>query len=285
MKYYFIDFYKCEYSVCLMCRTLEISKSSYYKWVQGGRKTARTNYRALTAKIKSIHKGSRRTYGSPRIFETLKSMGEKVSKNTVAKLMKENDIRAKTKKKFKATTNSKHNLQVSPNLLDRNFSPKTINIAWCGDITYIHTEEGWLYLATVIDLCSRRIVGWSMSERINKSIVVDALSMAIGRRSLKDDIIFHSDQGSQYCSKDFRVLLKANGFKQSMSRKGNCWDNAVAESFFSSLKKDLVFDERFKTRNEARRKIFKYIEYFYNQKRIHSTLDFKSPIEYELNVA
>lgn len=285
MKYYFIDFYRGEYSVCLMCRVLEISKSSYYKWVQGGRNKSSIKYKTITDKIKNIHKESRKTYGSPRVFEELKKMGEKISKNTVAKLMKENDIRAKTKKKFRVTTNSKHNLQVSPNLLDRDFSPKSINMAWCGDITYIHTEEGWLYLSTVIDLFSRRIIGWSMSERMNKSIVIDALNMALGRRSLQENIIFHSDQGSQYCSKEFRVILKNNGFKQSMSRKGNCWDNAVAESFFSSLKKDLVFHERFETKNEARRKIFEYIEYFYNQKRIHSTLDFKSPIEYELDIA
>lgn len=285
MKYKFIDVERSLYSISLLCRVLEISKSSYYKWVGNNRSSKIDEYEALVSKIEKLHNDSRNTYGSPRIFQKLKKAGEKVSKNTVAKLMSKNNIKAKTKKKFKITTDSKHNLNISPNLLARNFSPERPNQAWCGDITYISTNEGWLFLATVIDLYSRKIIGWSMNKRMKKSLVVDAMKMAIGQRKIDHNLIFHSDRGSQYCSYDFRKILKFNHISQSMSRKGNCWDNAVAESFFSTLKKDLVFHENFETRNEAKRKIFEYIEVFYNRERIHSVLDFKSPIEYELNVA
>lgn len=285
MKYKFIDVERSLYSIRLLCRVLEISKSGYYKWVGNKRFSKKDEYRALVDKIEKIHSDSRKTYGSPRVFQKLKKAGEKISKNTVAKLMNENNIMAKTKKKFKLTTDSKHNLNVSPNLLARNFNPENINEAWCGDITYIHTNEGWLFLATVIDLYSRKIIGWSMNKRMKKSLVVDAMNMALGQRKTATGVIFHSDRGSQYCSNEFRKVLKRNSIMQSMSRKGNCWDNAVAESFFSTLKKDLVFHEEFETREEAKRKIFEYIEVFYNRERIHSVLDFKSPIEYELNVA
>lgn len=285
MKYKFIDVERSLYSIRLLCRVLEISKSGYYKWVGNNRFSKKDEYRALVDKIEKIHSDSRKTYGSPRVFQKLKKAGEKISKNTVAKLMNENNIKAKTKKKFKLTTDSKHKLNVSPNLLARNFNPESINEAWCGDITYIHTNEGWLFLATVIDLYSRKIIGWSMNKRMKKSLVVDAMKMALGQRKTAVGLIFHSDRGSQYCSREFRKVLKRYGIKQSMSRKGNCWDNAVAESFFSTLKKDLVFHEEFETRAEAVRKIFEYIEVFYNRERIHSVLDFKSPIEYELNVA
>jgi putative transposase len=285
VKYKFIDVERSLYSIRLLCRVLEISKSGYYKWVGNKRFSKKDEYRALVDKIEKIHSDSRKTYGSPRVFQKLKKAGEKISKNTVAKLMNENNIMAKTKKKFKLTTDSKHNLNVSPNLLARNFNPENINEAWCGDITYIHTNEGWLFLATVIDLYSRKIIGWSMNKRMKKSLVVDAMNMALGQRKTATGVIFHSDRGSQYCSNEFRKVLKRNSIMQSMSRKGNCWDNAVAESFFSTLKKDLVFHEEFETREEAKRKIFEYIEVFYNRERIHSVLDFKSPIEYELNVA
>lgn len=285
MKYKFIDVERSLYSISLLCRVLEISKSSYYKWVGNNRNSKTDEYEALVSKIEKLHNDSRKTYGSPRIFQKLKKAGEKVSKNTVAKLMSKNNIKAKTKKKFKITTDSKHNLNISPNLLARNFSPERPNQAWCGDITYISTNEGWLFLATVIDLYSRKIIGWSMNKRMKKSIVIDAIEMALGQRKVTEGLIFHSDRGSQYCSGEFRKVLQKNNIIQSMSRKGNCWDNAVAESFFSTLKKDLVFHEEFETRNEAKRKIFEYIEVFYNKERIHSVLDFKSPIEYELNVA
>lgn len=268
-----------------MCRCLELSKSAYYKWLSERDERQERKNRPIVETVKEIHEDSRQTYGSPRVFQKLKSMGVQISLNTVARIMQKNSLRAKTKKKFKVTTDSKHNLAVAPNLLDRNFSPELLNTAWCGDITYIWTDEGWLYLATVIELKSKKVIGWSMNKRMKKSIVIDALDMAISARSFNGGLIFHSDRGSQYCSNDFKKLLTKNRIIQSMSRKGNCWDNAVAESFFATIKKDLIFHENFNTRNEARKKIFEWIEYFYNQFRSHSSLGYKSPVDYELDVA
>ena len=190
MKYKFIDVERSLYSIRLLCRILEVSKSSYYKWVGNNRSSKEDEYRSLIDKISKLHSDSRQTYGSPRIFQKLKQAGEKISKNTVAKLMNENNIQAKTKKKFKVTTDSKHSLNISPNLLARNFNPENINQAWCGDITYIHTKEGWLFLATVIDLYSRKIIGWSMNKRMKKSLVVDAMNMALGQRITTAGLIF-----------------------------------------------------------------------------------------------
>jgi len=195
--------------------------------------------------------------------------------------MRRNDIRAKQKKKFKATTNSKHNLPVAENLLERQFSVDQPNAAWVGDITYITTEEGWLYLATWIDLCSRKIVGWSMAPRMTADIVVDAFRMALFRQKGEAPNLVHSDRGSQYASEVFRGELQKHGCKQSMSRKGNCWDNAVAESFFGTLKNELVHHEKYKTREQARLSIFDYIEMFYNKRRLHSHLNYVSPENFE----
>lgn len=195
--------------------------------------------------------------------------------------MKENNIAAKRKKKFKATTNSKHNLPIAENLLNREFTVSRPNQAWVGDITYVATEEGWLYLSTWIDLCSRKIVGWSMSSRMTADIVVDAFRMGIFRQKGHVPALVHSDRGSQYASDDFRKELKKHGCKQSMSRKGNCWDNAVAESFFGTLKNELVHHEKYKTREQARLSIFDYIEMFYNKRRLHSHLDYVSPEDFE----
>ena len=195
--------------------------------------------------------------------------------------MKNNGIQAKRKKKFKATTNSKHNLPIAANLLNRNFKASKLNQAWAGDITYIATEEGWLYLATWIDLCSRKIVGWSMEPRMTADIVVNAFRMALFRQKGQTPEIVHSDRGSQYASEAFRNELKQYNCKQSMSRKGNCWDNAVAESFFATLKTELVHHEKYKTREEARLSIFDYIETFYNKRRLHSHLNYSSPEDFE----
>lgn len=204
-----------------------------------------------------------------------------VNHKTVEELMKKNCIRAKQKKKFKATTNSKHNLPVAPNLLNREFTATKANQAWVGDITYIATEEGWLYLATWIDLWSRKIVGWSMAPRMTAAIVVDAFRMALFRQKRQAPDMVHSDRGSQYASELFRNELKKYGCKQSMSRKGNCWDNAVAESFFGALKNELIHHEKYKTREQARLSIFDYIEMFYNKHRLHSHLNYLSPEEFE----
>ncbi len=233
------------------------------------------------AKIRKIYESSRGNYGSPRVLKELRKDGIIVNHKTVEELMKKNKIQAKTKKKFKATTNSKHNLPVAENLLNREFKVDSKNQAWVGDITYCATEEGWLYLATWIDLFSRKVVGWSMAPRMTANIVVDAFRMALFKEKRHTPAIVHSDRGSQYASEVFRAELKKYGCKQSMSRKGNCWDNAVAESFFGTLKTELVHHEKFKTREEARQSIFEYIEVFYNRQRLHSYLGYLSPEDFE----
>ncbi len=228
-----------------------------------------------------IHQKFERRYGSPRVHRELIARGETCCENTVARYMRENDIAAKTKKKFKHTTDSNHSLPVAENILDRNFTPAGPDRCYVGDITYIPTRQGWLYLAIVIDLFSRKVVGWAMSHRIDRLLVIDALKMAIQDRRPPPGLIFHSDRGSQYASADFQKLLVRHGMICSMSRKANCWDNAVAESFFGSAKTELVHHEDFQTRDEARLAIFEYIEVFYNRIRRHSTLGYLSPVDYE----
>lgn len=230
-----------------------------------------------------IHQTSRNNYGSPRVHEELKHKGIHCNHKTVEKIMHDNGIRAKRKKKFKATTNSKHNLPVAENLLNRQFKVDMQDQTWVSDITYLCTDEGWLYLAVFIDLFSRRVVGWSMSSTMTAELVLNAFRMGIGRRVGKVTPLVHSDRGSQYASDLFRAELKLRSCLQSMSRKGNCWDNAVAESFFSSLKLELVNHEKFKTRKEAQEKIFDYIEVYYNRQRIHSSLNYLSPEEFEMS--
>jgi len=232
--------------------------------------------------MKSIHREFKKIYGSPRMHEELRSRGFACCVNTVARHMRENDIVAKTKRKFRHTTDSNHGMPVAENLLDRQFEQSEPNRVWVSDITYIPTREGWLYLATVQDLASRKIVGWSMSHRLKRQLVIDALEMAVGNRQPPPGLIHHSDRGSQYASREYRDLLEEHGMICSMSRKGNCWDNAVMESFYRSLKTELVHHEDFATREEARRAIFKYIEVFYNRVRRHSTLGYLSPTDYEL---
>jgi len=281
VKYAFIKMHDQKYPIETMCRVLNASRSGYYEWRRGGIPQRQVRQRELLAKIKKIHEGSRRNYGSPRILRELRKAGIVVNHKTVEELMKRNGIQAKRKKKFKATTNSKHNLPIADNLLNRNFKANKPNETWVGDITYIATEEGWLYLAAWIDLCTRKVVGWSMASRMTADLVVDAFRMAIFRQKRQIPNIVHSDRGSQYASGDFRKELKKNGCKQSMSRKGDCWDNAVSESFFGTLKNELVYHEKYKTREEARLSIFDYIETFYNKRRIHSYLNYVSPEEFE----
>jgi putative transposase len=261
-----------------------VSRAGYYKWLKHKDSKSLLKRRQLSEKIKTIHKSSRGNYGSPKIHEELKQDGIKVNRKTVEKIMKTENIKAKRKKKFKATTNSKHNLPVAENLLNRDFTATKANQCWVSDITYCWTEEGWLYLATFIDIFSRLIVGWSMSSRMTADLVVDAFQMAVNKRGCNISPMIHSDRGSQYASKAFRDEIKKHGCIQSMSRKGDCWDNAVAESFFSNLKLELVNHEKFKTRQEAMDKIFDYIEIFYNRKRLHSFLNFVSPEQFEKSV-
>jgi putative transposase len=280
MKYRFIDENKKEYPTNLMGKILGVSRSGFYNWKKHEDKRA-TNDLTLLRAIEDIHTASRKTYGSPRIFSQLKALGFKTSKSKVERLMRDNGIRSKMKKKFKATTNSKHSHPVAENILNRDFSPKAANMVWAGDITYIWTGEGWLYLAVILDLFSRQVIGWSMSERMTKELALNALTMAIRKRKPAKGLIHHTDRGSQYACGVYRKLLNSIGAICSMSRKGNCWDNAVSESFFHSLKTEMIFFEEFKTRAEATSKVFEWIEVFYNRQRIHSSIGNKTPEQFE----
>lgn len=232
--------------------------------------------------VRAAHKESKGTYGARRMaIEVEAHGGSPCGRFKAATLMKKAGVAAKQKKKFKATTDSKHNLPVAPNLLNRQFEVEAPDQVYVSDITYIWTAEGWLYLAVILDLFSRQIVGWSLNRRMTRKLIMDALRMAIWRRRPEPGLVFHSDRGSQYCSNDFQKMLKAHEMKSSMSRKGDCWDNAVAESFFGSLKTERVFFTNYKTREEARRDIVDYIEMFYNSKRRHSYLGYLSPKEFE----
>jgi transposase InsO family protein len=264
-----------------MCRVLGVSRSGYYAWRERQPSTAEVRREGLTQEITAIHAEVKGRYGSPRIHAELAARGQDCCVNTVAKLMRDHGIQAKTARKFRCTTDSNHDLPVAENLLDRQFDPESPNEAWVADITYIPTREGWLYLAAVEDLHSRRIVGWAMAEHVESRLVVDALELAVQRRLPGEGLLSHSDRGSQYASEHYQLLLARHGITCSMSRKADCWDNAPMESFFASLKKELVHDADFATRAEARAAIFEYIEVFYNNQRRHSSLGYVSPAEYE----
>ena len=281
MKYWFIESHRSEHRVEKMCRVLKVSRSGYYAFRGRGKSMRQLANERILAAIKEAHKESRRIYGSPRITDALRDGGIRCSENRVARLMRANGITAKMKRKFKATTDSNHNLPVAKNLLNRQFKVDRPNKVWVSDITYIWTTEGWLYLAVILDLFSRQIVGWAMSDKITQDIVINAFSQALWRRKPKAGLMFHSDRGSQYAADGFRSLLAGRGFIQSMSRKGNCYDNAVAESFFHTLKTEVIYHEKYLTRDQARQSIFEYIEMFYNRKRKHSTLGYRSPWEFE----
>ncbi len=281
MRCAFIEAHRGEFEIGVMCRVLRVSPSGYYAWRRRDESQGSQRNQALLVEIRAIHAESKKRYGSPRVHEELQTRGEACSEKRVARLMRENKIRAKRSRKFKATTDSGHDYPVAPNLLNREFSVFRPDEVWVSDITYVATREGWLYLAIVLDLFSRRVVGWSMSHRITQSLALDALSAAILSRRPAAGLLHHSDRGSQYASTAYRELLDRHGIECSMSRLGDCWDNAVAESFFSSYKVELVYDEDFQTREEARGKTFEYIEAFYNPVRLHSTLGYLSPVEYE----
>ena len=281
MRYDFVERHRGRWPVRLMCRVLHVSPGGYYDW-RGRPQSSRAVKRdALVVAIKSIHAEVKARYGSPRMHAELVARGEACCVNTVARPMRREGIAAKTKRRFRVTTDSNHGRPVAENVLDRRFEPEAPNRAWTADITYVPTGEGWLYLAAVEDLYSRRIVGRSMSELIDSRLVVDALEMAISRRLPGQGLVAHSDRGSQYASEPYQGLLGGHGIVCSMSRRANCWDNAPMESFFASLKKELTRGEIFATRAEARASLFEYIEVFYNRVRRHSSLGYKSPIEYE----
>lgn len=284
MKYAFIAAHRDEFHLRPMCRVLRASSSGYHEWLTRPASRRAIEDAGLLARIKHIFKVSGKTYGSRRIAGQLHQECETCSRRRVARLMRLAGLRPKTKRKFKPTTDSKHDLPVAANLLDRDFTPAGPNQAWVSDITYVWSGEGWLYLAVVIDLFNRGVVGWSMSERIKRDLVIDALSMAVGRRTPSMGLVHHSDRGSQYASHDYQKLLAKHGMLCSMSKKGDCWDNAVAESFFGSLKTERIHHQSYRTREEARRDIFEYIEVFYNRIRLHSTLGYLSPAQFEAAV-
>lgn len=258
-----------------------MSRSGYYAWLSRGESERSKENRWLLSEIRMAHERSHKTYGSPRVTAELHAQGVGCGENRVARLMRLNGIQSKRRRKYRVTTNSKHNLPVSPNLLAREFTVDRPNAVWVSDITYIWTSEGWVYLAGVVDLYSRMVVGWSMSNRITGDLTLDALNQAFGRRRPKAGLLHHSDRGSQYASGDYRKLLKVQQVTCSMSRKADPWDNAPMESFFATLKTELIYDERFATREDAKAKIFEYIEVFYNRERRHSSLGFKSPVDFE----
>ncbi len=284
MKYAWVAQHSADFSVHLMCQSLNICRSAFYAWKKGPLSAKAEEDKALTEVIKTSFNEGRECYGTRRIQQDLIDQELTVSRRRIGRLMKTEGMQVKTKRKFKATPYSDHDDPIAPNLLNRALTVDKPDTCYVGDITYIATREGWLYLATVIDLYSRRVVGWSMADNMRTSLVNDALSMALNQRKPANDLLWHSDRGSQYASESHRALLTANGITQSMSPKGNCWDNAVAESFFHSLKTELVHHCDFATRAEAKQEIFEYIEVFYNRKRRHSANDYKSPADYEMSL-
>ena len=282
MKYAWIKKNSKDFNIYQMCKILKVDKSSYYHWIKSGCKDKQIDEK-LNELIEIVFVQGRQNYGTRRIKDKLKQRyGLIVSRRRIGTIMKDLGLVAKTKKRYKInTTNSNHNLPIAPNLLNRDFYASNPDEKYVGDITYIPTSEGWLYLATVIDLYSRRIVGWSMDDTMKVSLVNDALNMALTSRKPPKGLIWHTDRGSQYASYSHRDLLEQNGIIQSMSRKGNCWDNAVAESFFHTLKTELVYHEIYETKAQANQAIFEYIEVYYNRERMHSANNNYSPVEFE----
>ena len=269
------------HSVQRLCRAFGLSSSGYYRWVKRPIGKRQREDQQLSEDIRRIFKKSRSTYGSPRLQRALREEGKGHGKERLRRLMRELGLKPKAARRFKVTTDSQHNKPVAPNILGQRFTPPAANVAWAADITHIRTEEGWLYLATVIDLYSRRIIGWSMSTRLLTTLVADALTMAIRQRRPSLGVVHHSDRGSQYCSDAYQALLSKNGFVCSMSGKGNCYDNAVMESFYHTLKIELVHGQRYRSRGEAQMAVFDYIEIFYNRQRLHSSLGYQTPEAFE----
>lgn len=266
-----------------MCNVLKVSRSGYYHWCNRSISNREKENDALLKEIVDIYNNSKGIYGSPRIQEELNRQGHTVSRPRVARIMRTENIQSKIRKKWVVTTNSKHKYPVAPNLLNRKFTVAAPGLVWVSDLTYIKTKQGWLYLTVVIDLFDRKVIGWALSNTmLTIETSVPALKMALSNRTRSEDLIFHSDRGVQYACNDFRKLITKKGIVQSMSRKGNCWDNAVAESFFKSLKVESLYHYNFKSKNEARREVFQYIEIWYNRKRRHSALGYATPLEMEI---
>jgi putative transposase len=284
VRFGFIRDHRNEFHITSMCRVLRVSPSGFHAWLGRPESDRSKRHRCLLVDIRAVSKRTRQSYGSPRIHAELVDLGHKVGRHQVADIMRQNGVRARRKKKFRVTTDSNHDHPIAPNILDRDFSADAPNQAWVGDITYVWTKEGWLFLAVLLDLFSRRVVGWATSDTIDAGLVGRALQKAIALRRPPKGIVIHHDRGSQYASKDYRNMLKSIGAVASMSRKGDCWDNAVSESFFGSLKTEWVPEDGYETKEDGRRDLFNYIEGFYNRERRHSTIGYLSPVAMEATV-
>lgn len=280
MRYEFIQEEKKAFPVTLLCKTMKVTRSGYYAWINRGASRHSQVNKQMASIVKSTHARSRASYGARRHATELTCQGLPCGKYRAKTIMDIAGVEAKQKKRFKATTDSNHNKKVFPNLLKREFTVLAPNKVWVSDITYIRTSAGWLYLAVIIDLFNREVVGWAMGKKIDRHLVINATRMAVWRQKPPEGLIFHSDRGSQYCSGDFKKYIAGHGIHGSMSRKGNCWDNAVAESFFASLKKERVYSVSYATRQQAKSDIVDYIEMFYNSFRRHSFLGNLSPREF-----
>lgn len=285
MRYRFIEDHAAEHRVTALCRVLRVSRSGYYAWKDRPESPRAIENRGLLARIRAIHARSREAYGIVKTHRALKEDGVGCGHNRVARLRRAHGLVAKRVRRFRLAYAARNSEPVAPNRLDRDFTVDRPDRVWVGDITFIPTREGWLHLAVLLDLYSRRIVGWAMSDRQNRQLAIDALTMAIERRQPGPGLVHHTDQGVLYATPAYRAIMQAHHMLASMSRKGNCYDNAVAESFFSGLKNELVWDRDFRTRAEARSAIFEWIEVFYNRERLHQTLDYVSPARYEERAA
>jgi len=282
MRYPFIQQHKKAYPVTVMCKVLAVSTSGYYDWCKAGVGPRAQSNQVLDEHIAEVFHRHKERYGSPRITEELQAQGTSSSENRVARRMRIMQLKACQSRKFKVTTDSAHDKPVAPDLIQRDFTASSMNQKWVSDITYIWTTEGWMYLAVVLDLYSRAVIGWSIQTRMTQQLVCDALTMALFRRGFPKGVIIHSDRGSQYCSTRYQRLLKANQLQCSMSRKGCCYDNAAMESYFHTLKVELVYRENYHTREQAKQSIFQYIEIYYNRQRRHSAINNQIPMMFEL---
>ena len=281
MKFAFIAREKAMFPIDLLCTVLDVSRSGFYASQRRPVATRRGEDQQLAVHVAAAYAASQRRYGSPRVYLDLREQGHAVGRHRVARLMREQGLRARAKRRFQRTTDSQHGLPVAANVLARQFTVPTPNMAWVSDITYLWTREGWLYLVVILDLFSRRVVGWAVHDRITRQLALDALTMALHHRQPPPGLVHHSDRGSQYASGDYQAVLAAHGVVCSMSRRGNCWDNAVAESFFSTLKMELAHDADWATRADARADVARYLEIFYNRQRRHSVLGYVSPVAFE----
>jgi putative transposase len=281
VRFAFVEAKKAEYPVSVLCRVLQIERSGFYAWRTRGESNHTVEDRRLAIEVRAVFEESKRRYGSPRVFRALRGKGVRVGRHRVARLMCEHALRARGRRRFVATTNSKHTMQTSPNRLKRVFKTTAADRVWAADVTYLPTGEGWLFLAVVLDLYSRRVVGWALSEHNDEVLTLSALRMALDQRRPSRGLVHHSDRGSTYASGEYQDVLAANGIVGSMSRKGDCWDNAVVESFFSTLDVECARQQPFPSRSAARREVVDYILSFYNPTRLHSYLNYKSPMEFE----